>query len=325
MNTIPVNLKDLSISNHFNFNGILIMIKKQYYFTSPAIIYLIVVFSVRLYGQQPLIVDAGRDTNYCVDADSMIFGGNPTAYGGVKPYSYKWTAYSKTSMKPLSLFYDYNLNNIANPSIKPYQIMFNDFAIIKVTVTDSIGTVVLDSSIVGFSKIKEKHLMFCSKNATNDSAQLSRCNVYQGIPPYTYHWTPETGLSNPCIENTKAKPDSTTSYILEISDSINCSTEDLMEVYVNENPFSTAIKNSEFSKTLNLYYNGKYLIFPEKIYGTVQICNINGVTVYKGIINSDRLDISKIPVSKGFYLYKIFVNPGRIIRGKIIGNYCIKN
>ncbi len=54
-----------------------------------------------------------------------------------------------------------------------------------------------------------------------------------GTPPYTYLWTPSTGLSNPNIPNPTASPPSTTTYTLTVNDVSSCYGSDDVEVVVS--------------------------------------------------------------------------------------------
>lgn len=48
----------------------------------------------------------------------------------------------------------------------------------------------------------------------------------------TYKWTPVSSLNNAALSNPSAKPDSTTSYIMEVKDTNGCLQSDTMKVYV---------------------------------------------------------------------------------------------
>ncbi|HRH39562.1 MAG TPA: hypothetical protein PK760_14530, partial [Flavobacteriales bacterium] len=57
-----------------------------------------------------------------------------------------------------------------------------------------------------------------------------------GQGPYSYQWTPATGLSDPNIANPVASPTSTTVYTLTITDSNNCTDTDQITVNVTTAP-----------------------------------------------------------------------------------------
>ena len=64
-----------------------------------------------------------------------------------------------------------------------------------------------------------------------NSAQL-QANVGGMAPPYTYSWSPATGLSNPNVPNPTATPSTTTTYVLTVSVGPNCAASDTITVQV---------------------------------------------------------------------------------------------
>jgi gliding motility-associated-like protein len=56
-----------------------------------------------------------------------------------------------------------------------------------------------------------------------ESAQLgANLNIQNGVSPFTYHWTPEAGLSDPNAENPVASPTAATTYTVEVTDANGC-------------------------------------------------------------------------------------------------------
>ena len=58
-----------------------------------------------------------------------------------------------------------------------------------------------------------------------------------GIPPYTYNWTPATGLNNPTLANPSASPTTTTIYSVIATDSKGCTGSDNMTLSVQTPSF----------------------------------------------------------------------------------------
>lgn len=65
-----------------------------------------------------------------------------------------------------------------------------------------------------------------------DTAQLS-ATVLSGTPPYTYNWSPSTGLSDTTIANPFAFPSSNITYMLMVTDQMNDTASDNISVTVN--------------------------------------------------------------------------------------------
>ena len=61
-----------------------------------------------------------------------------------------------------------------------------------------------------------------------------------GTAPYTYTWTPSTGLSAANIANPDAGPAVTTTYLLTVVDTNGCSSSDSMTVTANDSPVANA-------------------------------------------------------------------------------------
>lgn len=80
-----------------------------------------------------------------------------------------------------------------------------------------------------------------------------------GTAPYTYTWSPGTGLSATNVPNPVASPTTTTAYSLMVVDSNNCSSNGGVTVTVNTTP------SAQFSHTAN----GLQVSFTDQSTGTV--------------------------------------------------------
>ena len=54
--------------------------------------------------------------------------------------------------------------------------------------------------------------------------------------PFTYSWSPSTGLNNPNIQNPVAAPNSTTNYTVVATDAMGCTASEEVEVTVLPQP-----------------------------------------------------------------------------------------
>jgi gliding motility-associated-like protein len=61
-----------------------------------------------------------------------------------------------------------------------------------------------------------------------------------GHAPFSYLWSPATGLNDATLQNPTASPEVTTVYMLTVTDSYGCTNSDEMQLYINPNtPIST--------------------------------------------------------------------------------------
>ena len=63
-----------------------------------------------------------------------------------------------------------------------------------------------------------------------------------GTNPYTFAWSPSTGLSNATVANSVASPSMTTTYYLTVTDANNCTSMDSVMVAVD--PCGTGVNNA---------------------------------------------------------------------------------
>ncbi|NEM97764.1 T9SS type A sorting domain-containing protein [Pontibacter burrus] len=85
-----------------------------------------------------------------------------------------------------------------------------------------------------------------------------------GSGTFTYAWVPVTGLSNPSIANPTARPTSTTTYTLTVSDGTKCSVSSTVQVIVDG---ITGIKDMSEELGIAVYpnpSNGSFFLTTDK-------------------------------------------------------------
>ncbi len=117
--------------------------------------------------------------------------------------------------------------------------------------SDASGSIITSFYVGGTITIAANAIV---ANAGNDvsiflgnNTQLA-ATVTGGVAPYTYLWSPTTGLSNPAIANPVATPATTTSYTVTLTGSNSCSANDQVKV--------TVLKSLNISVFLQGLYDG---------------------------------------------------------------------
>ncbi|OFX36362.1 MAG: hypothetical protein A2X08_14740 [Bacteroidetes bacterium GWA2_32_17] len=134
--------------------------------------------------------------------------------------------------------------------------------------------------------------------------------VVGGTPPYSFHWSPSTGLSNDTVLNPIATPSVTTQYVLTATDHLNNVIIDtiLLTVftpYINAGSDTTVCNN----ETVTLTASPGYVNYDWSCCGYTQSINVNAnhtnlgtvnytVTIYYqsySCSNSDTVSVTFIP------------------------------
>lgn len=155
--------------------------------------------------------DAGNDITICL-GDSVQLGGSPTGPGGS---TFTWTPATGLSSTTVA-------NPMAFPSTTTTYIVSVDNGVCPTTDT---VTVFVGSALINAGN----DTTMC----VGDSVQL---NATGGV---SYSWSPTTGLSNPNIANPIAFPNTTTTYMVTVTDSLSCTGVDSVTVTVVTPPVIT--------------------------------------------------------------------------------------
>ncbi len=159
--------------------------------------------------EPPLTANAGADQAVSPASPTAVIGGNPSASGGTGPYVYTWSPATGLSDA-----------TVANPTANP-----TTTTEYTLTVTDSASPTPAEASDTVTVTYSEPPLV-ANAGADKDlspsmpSAQIGGSPAaLDGTPPYTYSWSPATGLSDPTVANPTASPTTTTEYTLTVTDS----------------------------------------------------------------------------------------------------------
>ncbi|HKR05080.1 MAG TPA: hypothetical protein VJY62_10650, partial [Bacteroidia bacterium] len=140
-------------------------------------------------------------------------------------------------------------------------------------------------------------------NCAGDSAIIGGSPVAtMGMTPYTYSWSPSSGLSSTSVANPKANPSSTTNYIVTVTDLSGCSAQDTVTITPHPLTFTwTGAVSSAWENSANWSPVGTPLYCDNVIIvsgsNNVQISSdvaVTGFTINSGTLNlqSYNLDIS---------------------------------
>jgi hypothetical protein len=174
-------------------------------------------------GEQP-VAEAGVNKFKCFELTETI-GGSPTASGGTPPYTYSWTP--KTGLDD---------HTSANP-VSSSTITVN----YSVKVTDSFGCTNEDlmTLTVGFQLFADAGLD--TGVCTGSSMTIGGSPTAKGgSPPYTYQWSPATGLNSTTVANPVSTPTANTTYFVTVTDANGCSKVDSMTLLVVPYPIVDA-------------------------------------------------------------------------------------
>lgn len=160
------------------------------------------------------IVDAGNDTTICQGA-RITMGGSPTASGGTSPYTFLWSPADGLDTLTAA-------NPFANPQVTTDYIL---------TVTDGENTVVKDTIRVTVNPHPVVDAGFDKMLTPGDTITLGGSPVATGsISPYSYRWSPSSGLSSSTVANPLCFIKSSQSFSLTVTDDHGCKFNDLTYV-----------------------------------------------------------------------------------------------
>jgi hypothetical protein len=275
----------------------------------------------------PLYSNAGNDTGFCsIDGTEEFFlGGNPSATGGIPPYTYTWSCNYSTNIanftfnQTASSFL--NDTTIANPQIISV-VETNDSVMFHLTVTDSEGNSSSDSVLIHFCTFYMiSHIDVNIQKG--DSAHIF-ASVSTDCPAATYKWSPDYNISDVNSANPMVWPDSSLIYSVEISYYAGCVYYDVCQVNVapanSVNDLSGQIDIEVYpnpvSDELFIIFNKPLMLSEHYIY----IYDSTGkVTLtYYLTQNKNHYQIDLSALMPGIYYYKIKNDKTSIKAGRFL-------
>jgi len=169
-------------------------------------------FSICSFGQ--LIVDAGKDTTYCIGqyAHTMYLGDLAIIKNGVEPYSISWECNVELSEHLTYMAKEFlNDTTLLSPLIIDH-ISWPEWIKFIIHVRDRQNNYARDSINVRFSTYYFSLGYIVEQVEKGDSVLFKFSSIGGGIEPLRFHWQPTIGLSNPDSLVTWCKTDSLTKF-----------------------------------------------------------------------------------------------------------------
>lgn len=176
------------------------------------------------------VADAGNDVSVCSGID-VTLGGAPTGNGGTPPYSYSWAPAGNLNSASAAnpVFNAMNMNALP----VPYSFTVTVTDANGCTATDVVNITVEPGVIVDAGMDQE----ICSGDDVTLGGGAVATN---GVPPYTYDWKPNVGLTTPNVAKPTVTPTSSTIYTVTVTDDRGCVGTDEVLVTVNPLPLAEA-------------------------------------------------------------------------------------
>ncbi len=161
----------------------------------------------------PLTASAGPDRTVAAGGFVTLGG---SASGGTPPYTYRWSPTTALSS-----------STVAQPTASPAAT-----TTYTLTVTDAASNTASDSMVVTVGSATLTANAGTDVTITAGASTTLAGSASGGTQPYTYRWSPTTGLSSSTVANPTASPTSTTTYSLTVTDSASRTASDSVVVTV---------------------------------------------------------------------------------------------
>ena len=247
-----------------------------------------------------------KDTTYCIGQFLTPFslGSKLQIENGQGPYQISWECYIPITERIIvtasRLFVD---TTVIDPVFK--DVLYSNWYTIKVTVKDHLNNVASDSLRIRFSGFiytlgyEEINL------ALGDSIYSYSASIAGGIEPLRYEYFPKNGLSDPYSKDTWIKPETSTIYNQQATDSCGCVSE--LNTVVDINVLVTESLSIEGKKGFDMRISNNNLLFENfnNEETLVFIYTLKGDLAYSCSTKSNGVDVSMLKKASSVYLIKL--------------------
>ena len=275
--------------------------------------------------QTPLTADAGPDLVICSDVytgiETHFIGGQPSAYGGVPPYTYSWSFKYKLDWEPDTMYASnfFNDTTLANPTVVWVETANNpNLPEFVLTVTDANGNADSDSVKLYMSHFYIWLLNYGVFIELGDTVVSRRSpDIEGGFPPVSYLWRPNHGLIDSIGKYLTASPDTSIHYYATITDSVGCVHQGQLD-YFQVVVWPVGIEDGVPNTDIKVYPN------PASAYIQIERQNVReeelftlydmlGKQVLIRNLNSENEIIDVSGLAKGNYTFIIGNSTGKIV------------
>lgn len=268
-------------------------------------------------------VDAGPDLVYCWNGDNktdtlLFVAIAPT--GGTAPYTYSWSYDYYVNYPPLYFHLtasDFLTDTtLLNP--KCFWVK-DDESTFTLIVIDANGLMAQDSMTIYRSQFNQHLGQNYIHLTLGDSIEMPWANVWGGIPPQTYLWTPSIGITDPTLEHGFwIKPEVDIAYSLIVTDSAGCYINGGISTFVIIEYLNTVAIDE--NNSINITPNPSTGLFqlenkPENL-TKIELYNLNGQLVKTPNIINGSIDLTN--QEKGTYILLFYSDVETIYRKIII-------
>ncbi len=275
---------------------------------------IIILFMTSLSIQAQCVANAGFDIHRCRSDSSVQLGGNPTAFGGVPPYTYTWSIDPiSTSSQSIPFIYASDIlddTTGTNPNLIYLGGFFiGDSLLFYLKVTDSIGCWSFDTLLLTTSQFNKHVLYFDYYINEGDSIYLNNTpNISGGFGTIIYDWEPSYGLSDTNLSaGFWAYPHTSTAYTATVTDSKNCTvTAQGPTYYIWVNPSGMDNEDKILIKSYPNPTDGIVNIDLEnhKPIQNIECYAASGEKILTKLSSQNHLDLSSYP--SGVYFLKLY-------------------